>query len=193
MADQNDFQRQEFERRRNEPNYWYNKSSDLRAAAGVIWCSMETDVGKRVADHLGFGVGFDMGVACHPVFPMMCGLSLELVYKALCVVQRIDFRLNHNLLELADKAGIQIKDGQKSILQLYTSSVYWYGKYPTPSTAQSDDYQRFIDMYWETLSEPDSTSSTLAMRRFTKRLDWETFNSLWLPASDMFFSYGAFR
>jgi hypothetical protein len=98
----------EFDRRKNTPQYWYNKASDLRASAGAVWhCGKAYDKAE-IAEGLGFGTGFDMGIATHAVFPMLCGLSLELLFKAICIKGGMVPGTSHNLLALAGSAGVKL-------------------------------------------------------------------------------------
>lgn len=67
---------------RMHPNHWFNRASDLRASAHVLWLSMES---KEIQQKMGYGGGFSLGVACYPVYQMLCGLALELILKAVIV------------------------------------------------------------------------------------------------------------
>jgi hypothetical protein len=109
----------EFERRKNTPQYWCNKSSDLRAAAGAIWYCMKEENEKKVVEELELGTSFSMAVAAFPVFPMLCGLSLELMYKAVCVAKNIKFNKEHNLLNLCKLAKVPTTDEEYQFLGLF--------------------------------------------------------------------------
>lgn len=127
-----DFPMDEFERRKLTPQYWCNKSSDLRAAAGAVWYCMQEENQNKVVEQLELGQGFSMAVAAFPVFPMLCGLSLELMYKAVCVAKKINFRNEHNLENLCGLAGISATTEDLEYLSLFTEFVVWGGKYPVP-------------------------------------------------------------
>jgi len=57
-----------YTRRKELPLYWYNKSSDLRGAAGAVWTCMDGPISLTVPKELGLGNDFIMGVATHFLF-----------------------------------------------------------------------------------------------------------------------------
>ena len=59
---------------RNHPSHWYNRASDLHASAGALWYVMKLK-DTEVVESLGLSAGFSMGVACRPVYHMLCGLG----------------------------------------------------------------------------------------------------------------------
>jgi hypothetical protein len=74
------------------------------------------DSDNNIAEQLKLGSGFSMRIACYPVFPMLCGLSLEVLYKAICVRKDIKFNSTHNLIFLARDAQIDITDEESKFL-----------------------------------------------------------------------------
>ncbi|ORM60126.1 hypothetical protein HA45_22180 [Pantoea rodasii] len=64
---------------KSHPNHWFNRASDLRASAHVLWLVIES---KQVQKDIGYGGSFSLGIACYPVYQMLCGLALELIMKA---------------------------------------------------------------------------------------------------------------
>ena len=54
-----------YNRRKTTPLYWHNKSSDLRASAGVMWFAMQTENSEKIVKKLNLGHGFSLPVACH--------------------------------------------------------------------------------------------------------------------------------
>ncbi|MGH6649090.1 hypothetical protein, partial [Aquabacterium sp.] len=67
-----------FEERKQTAQYWFNKAADLRASAGALWYCAQPDKSEDVSKSLGYWTGHSMNVATVSVFPMLCGLSLEL-------------------------------------------------------------------------------------------------------------------
>ncbi|VBS37530.1 Uncharacterised protein [Burkholderia pseudomallei] len=84
---------------RSHPNHWFNRGADLHASAGALWYAMENDVRQEIAQGLGFSSGYSMGVACYPVYHMMCGLALEVIMKAVLVQRGLPFPKTHSLAD----------------------------------------------------------------------------------------------
>ena len=49
----------EFERVKNNSIYWYNRASDLRGSAAVVWASYSSE-SSEIAIKLGLGEGFEV-------------------------------------------------------------------------------------------------------------------------------------
>lgn len=118
---------------RSHPNHWLNRASDLLASAGALWHAMGAE-DTAIAQALGHGSGFSMKVACWPVYHMLCGLSLELIMKAV-LIQRatpqkdVETHVLHRLHRMLD---LDLDEERKQILDFYEASVMWAGRYPTP-------------------------------------------------------------
>lgn len=170
-----------FEFRKKTHQYWYNKSNDLRASAGALWFAMR-DSDNNIAEHLKLGSGFSMGIACYPVFPMLCGLSLEVLYKAICVRKDIKFKSTHNLIILAKDAQIDITDEESKFLKFFTESIIWNGKYPVPSDKQKHEYDKLTELHYDFLFDKIKIGS---LDGYTPngKLNWENFNNIWLKGS----------
>jgi hypothetical protein len=67
-----------FERYTFISTYWYNHSSDLRAAAAAVNFSLQKKNSDQIGAEYGFGKGFDFGVACSRIWIMLAGLSLDI-------------------------------------------------------------------------------------------------------------------
>ena len=87
--------------RQSHPNHWFNKAADLHAAAGATWLAMQDNRKLQAAADLGMHSSFDMGIACRPVYHMLCGLALEVIFKALMSSRRMKIDETHDLNELA--------------------------------------------------------------------------------------------
>ncbi|TGP39541.1 hypothetical protein EN871_32200 [bacterium M00.F.Ca.ET.228.01.1.1] len=99
----------------NHPNHWYNRAADLHASAGAVWDAMTNDP-RDTSKRLGFTEGHSMQVACQPVYLMLCGLSLEVVMKAV-LVQRGEMSSKHEHHRIVDLS-IAVGRGLSGILCL---------------------------------------------------------------------------
>lgn len=158
-----------FTRRKQSPLGWYNKSSDLRASAGALWISMRNENSDIIVKELGLGTQFSMPIAVWPVYMMLCGIALELLYKSICVAKRIKIKTIHNLVRLADIAGVNIDDKSKAVLTLLTEFVIWEGKYPVPKDDNKESFFTSNNLYNDAGS-----------------LNWGHFNKMWVDASKLF-------
>ncbi len=153
--------------RKNAPLWWFNKSSDFHASAGALWLSMDNSMAAHYVEKLNLGDGFRMSVAVWPVFMMLCGMSLELIYKAISVAKGDQVKTHHKLIDLAQAAGIKIDNQAKAYLKELTEFIIWAGKYPVPKDNQKESFFRNSAQY----------------------LSWDSFNGLWVEAVDIFFQY----
>ncbi|WP_437889795.1 HEPN domain-containing protein [Phytobacter sp. V91] len=168
---------------RMHPNHWFNRASDLRASAHVLWLTMES---KDIQKAMGYGGGFSLGVACYPVYHMLCGLSLELILKAVIVQKGLTSPNTHNLNQLASEAGAKAEGGRKELLKFYTSAILWTGRYPVPVNC---DDKKLLD-YWElvknVLSDPVESTGILDMRRNNDADSWVNFNAMFKEYMELF-------
>lgn len=179
----------EFDRRKNTPQYWYNKASDLRASAGAIWHCMGASDKADIATKLGLGRGFDMGIATHAVFPMLCGLSLELQFKAICVKGGAHPAGTHNLLALAKTAGLSLPPELVPFMKIFTESIVWDGKYPVPMEKQRDALDELNELRKDALFEDSGLGSgTMRIYRSNGKLSWETFSTIWAIGQERYLS-----
>lgn len=179
----------EFDRRKNTPQYWYNKASDLRASAGAVWHCMRAPEKAEIATKLGLGAGFDMGIATHHVFPMLCGLSLELLFKAICVKSGVAFANTHNLMKLAESAGISLPLELVPFVKIFTESIIWSGKYPVPVDKQRDALDELSELRKGALFDDTGFGSdTMRIYRSNGKLNWETFDSVWALGYERYFN-----
>ena len=69
------------------------------------------------------------------------GISLELIIKAITLVNSQEFGENHKLKELAIKAGLNFTQDQECTLELMSEIIIWKGRYPRPKKeGQWDNY-----------------------------------------------------
>jgi hypothetical protein len=176
---------------RNHPNHWYNRASDLHASAGALWYVMklkDTDV----AEPLGLSSDFSMGGACRPVYHMLCGLSLELILKAVIVKKGTKPPQNHYLNKLVSDLGIKKTPHEANLLRFYEESILWTGKYPLPKRCGDDDLNKYWALAGDVLTVPVSPLPTenriLQFRESSGATDWGKYELLWLKYSSIFTS-----
>lgn len=167
---------------RSHPNHWLNRASDLLASAGVLWHSMGPQ-DAAIAQALGYGSGYSMKVACWPVYHMLCGLSLELIMKAVLVQRATPQRdvETHILHRLHRMLGLELHEERKQILDFYEASVMWAGRYPTPRNPTDEKLLRHYDLQSKILTKPApiGTLGTLKVRVSSNTTDWDQFSGLW--------------
>jgi hypothetical protein len=173
-----------FERQKKLSIYWYNKASDLHGAAGALWSSMLRPDGDAVAEGLGFPQGFKFGIACHPVYHMLCGMALELLLKAILVARGEEPKAIHNLVALTESAGIPLTNTQAGLLRILSESIIWAGRYPVPK--QEQHYHQFVQLHYDHLYDPVPTDSKIKLRRPNGNLDWTSFSELWALVSEVY-------
>lgn len=160
---------------------WYNKASDLRGAAGLVWAGMEDEQTSNTAQELGLGAGFSFQVACWPVYLMLCGLAIELLLKTIIVADGREPADHHKLVDLWRDSKLSITRQQRGLLEILTQSIYWAGRYPIPR--KEADFGRLAELsdkhLWD--ATPMGTSG-LHVRRRNANLEWPSFNELWSTA-----------
>lgn len=170
-----------YERRRTLGIYWYNKASDLRGAAGLIWSGMEAKESSATAEVLGLGSGFSFRVACWPVYQMLCGMALELLLKAAIVQSGRAPKATHRLTTLWSEAGLHADDDQRGLLAILTESIVWVGRYPVPK--DEADFARLQELQDRYLMDAVTVGSgAIPLRRRNDKLTWDSFNRLWSTA-----------
>lgn len=173
-----------FDRRKDSPLWWLNKSSDLHASAGALWVVMLEDKSQKFQNSLSLGKGFSMGAACWPVYQMLFGMSFELILKAIIVVSKKTLVHTHKLITLADNTDLHLTKPERDILILLTESIVWEGKYPVPKQKEHLDnhYKKANEVLFDSHKMGD-----FEVRRSNKTFDWENLNALWSKMSSHFF------
>lgn len=173
-----------FERRRSTSQYWYNKASDLMGAAAVIrfTSSDEKAAGKIVAD-ANLGSGFNLSVATYRVFHMLCGMALELIYKAILVEDGKEPPANHSLSTLANLAGLDLSPEDESLLKIWSQLVIWDGKYPVPK--KEEHMKTYEDLIDRTLWNPVEGTP---FKQMNDGIEWSGFRIFWNKACERYFA-----
>ena len=169
------------------PNHWHNRAADLHASAGVLWHAM-TKGRESIPKDLGFVPGFDLAVACWPVYWMLCGLSLEVVMKAVLVQRGIkeESFAKHGFPNLHRLLGETPSQKERDLFRFYDASLLWAGRYPTPKNATASQLLSYWDLADTVLTEPVKHIKGIELRQGNGVGDWESFHSLWLRYSSQF-------
>ena len=171
---------------RSHPNHWYNRAADLRAAAGAAWYAMENDRQDGIAEALGLPSGYSMSVACWPVYHMLCGLALEVIFKAVMAQRGMKVPEIHDLNNLAGQLGLKRTPKERDLLKFYSSSIAWAGRYPIPKNCSDERLQGFYDEANTVLRKPLRKMGTLMLTIGSGATDWEHFHPLWLRFASEF-------
>lgn len=172
---------QDYQRLSAEPTYWLNKAIALRSAAAAVWFCVEVEKPANVVARLNATIPVDFTTGAWQVYRMLCGMSLELLYKAIIVQSGERAPKTHNLLKLARQAGEYISPQQAGILDLLTDCIVWEGRYPVPHHHSAID--RFVLLHYENLFRKKRTGATVIMTPIEPNpLDWNQYNVIWESA-----------
>ena len=167
-----------FERESSQSIYWFNRSNNLRGAAGAVWFAIKSE-SSEVSTFLGMESGYSFAAATRPVFTMLCGMSLELLYKAIAVERGEKPGKTHDLNKLACLARVPIDSEESPLLEILSAYIVWAGRYPVPiGTDAKTKWETNAAREWAHLWEKTSTSK-LDVRRPNKNLSWKHFQKLW--------------
>ncbi len=176
----------QFEKRNEVAIYWFNKSSDLRGSAADLWTSQEEKQSESIVQKCGLGQGFIMAAAVGSVFWMLCGMSLELQYKAIIVAKGERAVHSHDLVKLAKLVGLHVDKKTETVLKILTESIIWYGRYPVPKTQEPMEnlHDLLDDFFYD-----DAPPGKFKIRKRNVSLSWNLFNRLWLDGSKIYWEY----
>jgi hypothetical protein len=112
---------------------------------------------------------------------MICGLSLELIYKAIIIEKGNKFKPVHKLIYLAQKAGLKIDSHTEGILEILTESISWQGKYPIPKEKKLSGFSKL-------LGDKLFSKSNINSRHINTKntIGWNAFNNIWLDANKIY-------
>jgi hypothetical protein len=169
-----------------DPAYWLNKAIALRSAAGAVWYCLEVENTDHVTEKLGGDPRVDFTTGAWQVYRMLCGMSLELLYKAIIVQNKEPVPKTHDLLILAEKAGDIVSPKEAGILDFLTDCIVWEGRYPVPHYHSAID--RFVFLHFENLFRKERTSDTSWIMKPIEPnpLDWKQYNVIWESAHALF-------
>ncbi len=137
---------------------------------------MDPDVSATIVERYELGVAFQMKAAVSGVFRMLCGMSLELLYKAILVSQARTVPHHHNLVELARSAGASVSKRDAGLLEILSECIKWEGRYPVPK--QSESFDDFSELVGRHLVDVEPGPSRSRARRPNRALAWDGFERL---------------
>lgn len=174
-----------FEKRKTTSQYWFNSSSDLHASAAALWLSTDESISARIVQECNLGTGFRMDAAVGPVFLMLCGMSMELIFKAITVELGKPINVSgHNLLVNVSTTGVSYTTNELKLLEVLSHEITWAGRYPTPKNEhQLEEYNKLVR---ENLFERVPFGAGTALRP-NDALNWDSFNGLWSKAVQEYF------
>ena len=178
-----------YDKLKSSPIDWYKKSYNLRVSAGIISFSKEQQFSDPIRSKLKLRKDFNLDTATWTIFPMMCGLSLELLYKSICIAKKAAFKENHNLTKLANSAGLEYSATQNALLKIYTESIIWHGKYPVPKENQKNLLTELANLKKEHLFDKVSLPSDLPIYAPNRNSSFEAFDEIWFIGSQEFAKY----
>ncbi len=94
------------------------------SSAQVLWKAMDDNSNAKIT--------------CYSTYKMLFGMSLEALFKAHCIAQKIDdprIHKSHQLTEIASIAGINLDKSENKILDILSEYIIWDGRYPVPKNS----------------------------------------------------------
>ncbi len=122
-------------------------------------------------------------MATSAFYPMLCGMALELAYKAIIVSAGKNPNKSHDLNLLANAAGLRPTDQQRGLLSVLTGSITWDGRYPVPKDPA--DFARHDTLMGECPFDTVPVGGFSVSRR-NDALEWDSFMDLWFDASRVY-------
>ncbi|WP_112192912.1 hypothetical protein [Pseudomonas sp. LG1E9] len=174
---------------KSHPNHWFNRSSDLHASAGAVWYSMGNN-NALIAQELGLGSSFDMGIACYHVYHMLCGLALEVMMKAVLIQRSVaptDFK-THSFEKLNRLLNLSVDEQERNLLKFYKGMLVWAARYPTPTDVTDEKLKSFYSLSDAvlTMDGPQLEGTTLRFTVSSGATDWTVFSALWAKYANLF-------
>jgi hypothetical protein len=143
---------------------------------------------KEVVQELGLPKGFDLAVT-YPVYTMLCGMSLELIYKAIVIAKGNAPNIkSHNLIRLSKDAGLNYDEDKAGLLGIWSESIYWFGRYPVPK--KENDYRNLVGLMEEHAYDKEPHGKLLFLTR-NGALNWDSFNDYWREAEAVWWEAAA--
>ena len=117
---------------------------------------------------------------------MLCGMSLELLYKAVIVAQKEPVPATHDLVRLSEKAGDYVTRKQAGILELLTACIVWEGRYPVPK--EHPVIYEFVCLHYDNLFYIERTDDCSAILKPIEPnpVDWHSYSELWNNVHSLF-------
>lgn len=167
---------------------WYHKAWHLMGAAGALWACQNNHRSKEIVGELGLETEFSMWQALGEPYLMLCGLSLELLFKAIVVEKHGKPMEHHNLRALATNASVELTEKQKGQLDLLSAYVTWAGRYPV--SKEREAFNKLSKLESEHLWLYDKLpNSNVKKLRAGSQLDWPHFHKLWRHIEKLYWQH----
>ncbi|MGC4098761.1 MAG: hypothetical protein QM706_16735 [Nitrospira sp.] len=167
---------------------WHTKAWHLMGAAGALWACSNHDRSKEMVGELGLETEFNMSHALGAPYLTLCGLSLELLLKAIIVAKRGKPARSQNLGFLALSASVTLTEIQKGQLDLLSEYVTWAGRYPLSKNREA--FHRLPKLRFEQLLRDNNvTGVSLVELRAGSQLDWPHFHKLWRHIDQIYWQH----
>jgi hypothetical protein len=165
----------------SKPQFWMNKAEALRASAGAVWYCQQAMPNSEFFESLGTKPAVNMSGKTWQVYRMLCGMSLELAYKASLVAIGREVKTTHNLVWLAEQVCFNLSPKEQGLLALLSEWVIWEGRYPCPKDEQSLEY--FVYLHYGNLFRKVRTGNLTILEPVEPDpLGWEGYSELWKSA-----------
>jgi HEPN domain-containing protein len=116
-------------------------------------------------------------------FAFNAALSLELILKCLIAQKGEAIPNTHDLVDLQEKAGVNLSDSQTQTLELLTETNIWAGRYPAPlKETKWDDYHDRIFEKHIVRTRAGKTFRSMANRDTFP--DWQNYERIWKTCVD---------
>jgi len=167
-----------FDFHENNPSFWYQKSVSLYASATLVWDARQATNDQEFVSGLGLKEDFSVESGCEHQYLMLFGLSYEIMFKAICITQGIEFqKKNHDLLNVAKLALVVLSEKEKTQLRLLSEFVTWEGRYPVPKKHEK------MTQHWNATRKKLWQTEDIFGFEVTSRTDifeHKTLKALWL-------------
>lgn len=157
----------QFESLNRNSLHWHNKASDLFTSAMVLWKAMDSG----------------NAIECWSTYKMLMGLSFELLFKAIAIQRKLTFPANHQLVEIANSANLNLTVDEKTILRVLTEYILWDGKYPAPHK------KIHLENHWKhenKVAYDSEKHGKLTIQRQNNKLDFDGLAITWRKYSDVY-------
>lgn len=168
--------------------YWINKASSFRESAAILWAITKDGRFDKIFEDfedLEFGSNFSKMQETYPIYVMLCGLSLELLYKAIIVAKGMKLNTrNHNLIEYASSANVPIA-GKEGLLNILSHYITWAGRYPVPKNEIHIEELR--NLKYKFLDKKISFGKLVMSKPGS--IKWESYDELWVDALEVYYEH----
>lgn len=138
------------------------------------------------AERMGLGQGCAHSIACRPVNQMLCGMSLELLLKAIVVARNEAPEATHELVALSREADVACSEVELATLKILSESIIWERRYPVPK--REGHFKELAALTWNHLYDPVADMN-IDFRRPNDRLDWKAIGELRRAASVVYWTH----